>query len=280
MKRELTAEERATAKQRGKENTEKILLWVYRWGWTTDRVLQQLVNVQRLVGGELCRRGVLQRVDAPAGHHTAYVINSASLSRALELYEDDTLNNAIPYPWPATSVPFSALGEHQEQAQLEAIRQLRLFPDAQLRVDRELRIGTRGAVPDFQIIRMNGKWTEWHEVELTPKYQERLWFQLQERETARAAGKFTQVFFWCRTLGIGRQLQTAIRRPTVPEVFRRGDGKIAAVSASQQYWSPVELRKRCEVLMLGDDRTTTRDFGTSPGCQASLYDDKRVIDDL
>ena len=282
MRRDLTAEERATARQKGKENADKILLWVYRWGWTTDLVLQSLLGVKRLVGGELCRRGILQRVDAPPGHHTAYVINSASLTRALELYETEMLSDAIPYNWPATSVPFAAQGEHQEQAQLEAIRQLRLFPGSRIRVDRELRIGKKGAIPDFEIVRPFGKGmkTEWHEIELTPKYAEKLWWQLQEREAARAAGQFDQVFFWCRTLGIGRQVQTAIRRQTIPEVYRRGDSKIAVVSAQHNYWSPASLRKKTDVLMLGDGREVVREFGTAAGMQMSLGDETEVVNGL
>ena len=266
---------RANSLAKGKEHRDKVLLWTYRWGWMTDESLQALMKVQRRPGSELCRRGVLQRVEPPRGHHAAYVINSASMTRALELYEEDTGGTVIPYQWPQTTVPFAALGEHQEAAQLIAINQLNRYPGGKLTVDRELRVGAKKALPDFCIEHPKRK--EWHEVELTPKYAERLFFQLQERDKSRQAGDFTKLIFWCRTAGVGRSIQNALNRETCPEVFRRGDGKISMMPGGLR-WNPKALRCVSEVVLIGEDRETARYLGDASGCQASL--DDQVIMDL
>ena len=271
---------RKTARADGQKNIDAVLLWTYRWGWTYETALQKLLPIQRRPGSDYSKRGILQKVEPPRGHPPAYCVGSGRLGRALDLFEEET-GLAIPYPWPRTAVPFAALGEHQEAAQLIAMGQL--GEGGRLKTSREFG-DKRGAIPDFSIEKPTG--IEWHEVELTPKYVERLFFQLGERDKARAAGEFSRLLFWCRTGGIARNLVAALQQERIPRVIRRGDGKIVRETGVEG-WNPAKLLACTEVLLLNDDRAHPSSIGPAQMALSDvdadgvrLINGQMVMDDL
>lgn len=243
--------QRENAHVKGKANLDKVLLWTYKWGWVTELVLQKLLNVTRRPGAYWCKRGILTKIEPPAGHVVAYVIKPGPhLSRALELYEEDSDGLALPYPYPRTSIPFAALGEHNEKSQLIALDELR--DGEHLTTEREMRDGSAAALPDFAITDNNGLFVHWHEVELTAKYHERLLFQLEERETARKAGRFDKLVWWCRTPGIARNLRKILSQKALPKVKKRADGRIVKYATDR--WNPAELAEATEINVIGQPK--------------------------
>ncbi len=236
-------------RQVGEKNIDKVLLWVYQWGWSYESVLMQLLGVKRRVGVEFCRREVLLKVEPPRGHPPAYIISPAYLTRALQLYEKDA-QLSIPYPFHRSPVPFATLGEHQEIAQQIALNECARH-GGYLRVDRELRDGDEGALPDF--LHRYNNYSIWHEIELTPKYQLKLFKQLAEREIARKERKFNQMVWWCRTEGIKRNLQECLARESIPQITRGDDYKLQRITG-QLGWNPSTLAA-CSVfhIICGSD---------------------------
>lgn len=234
------------ARSRGVKNLNAILEWTYQWGWTTEAVAQRLLGVQRRVAAEYARKGYLLRIDPPRGHIAAYVVAQAHQTHAAALYEAKT-GLAIPYPYPRSAVPFSALAEHQELAQLISLDELK--DGDRLTVDREMRDGESAALPDIAIDRASGE-VEWHEIELHAKYQERLIYQLQERHKALHNGEFDLCVWHCRTHGIARNLQAALCKSVLPRVVKRADGRICRLPGAEG-WSPRRLRDKTDVRVIG-----------------------------
>lgn len=272
-KKDRLAPWRENAREKGKANADKLLLWVFRWGWTTEPVMQKLLNVKRRPGGDFVRRGLLNKVAPPTGHHhPVFILDSSSLTRAQDLYEAET-NSALPYPYPRNSIPFAALAEHQEFAQLIALDEL--ADDELLTVERELRVGEPGALPDFQI--SNGLATRWYEIELTPKYRERLLLQMWDREQARRDEHFAEIHWWCRTAGIARNIAAILSQPNLPHVKRRPDGKIVK---GVGFWKPEELRQATHIHIIGQ----AKDAAIPEGGQRVFEDEdpeverRRILD--
>ena len=230
--------------QKGAANRDKVLLWVYKWGWTTEAVLQKLLSVQRRPGAEFCRRGILQKVEPARGQfRVAYVIALPMMKRAGEIYEQSTGGIAIPPP--RGSVPFSLL-EHNEIAQLIALDKAN--EECKLKTDRELREGDTEAIPDFAI-NLYELAEHWHEIELNAKYKERLFFQLQKRDEARKEG--VDMFFWhCNTRGIALNLINALEQEALPTMLRQADGKFVQ---NGQWWDPEELAGCTKIGIIGQE---------------------------
>jgi len=57
-----------TSQQIGEQKAQEALLWVYRWGWSSAAVLDEVVNTTRgSIALRLERRGLLKRARTPAG---------------------------------------------------------------------------------------------------------------------------------------------------------------------------------------------------------------------
>lgn len=255
---------RGNAREKGQQNRDEVLAWLYKWGWSTDAALSRLLDVLRPVGGELARKGVLLRVEPPRGHKPAYVIAPAYQSKALKLHEDRG-GEAIPYPWPRSAVPFASLGEHNEVAQLKAIDVLRSMEDesVMLITDRELRgsAKTGEAIPDFlirtgdfeEVFDKNGVRSGfiggecvWYEVELTGKRNEKLAHQLYSRHKALKRGEFSRIEFFCASDGVANNLMRALHCDVLRKTARRADGRLVEV-LSEAGWSPDLLRRSTEI---------------------------------
>lgn len=245
-----------TSKKVGADNARKVALWTYKWGWTTELVLQKLIGVTRRPAANFVNRGVLEKVIGPRGHPPAYLISPAWMIRAQGWHEEHG-RMEIAIPPPRATVPFAALGEHQEKAQIIALGQLADLDGDMGRIttDREMIDAQTGARPDFQLLTDSGM--EWHEVELAPKYAERLFLQLQGRDEARRDGRFGRIVWWCGTLGIARNLMLALSQERIPRVIRRADGRVVRLPG-EEGWSPAKLLAASEILLLGDRRGTDR----------------------
>lgn len=234
----------------GRQNREKILRWVFQWGWSTETVLQQLLGVKRRPCSDLVKRGILRQVKAPPGHKNAYVIGSGFVDEARQLLED-SYGISLDYPWPRSAIPFAKYGAHSEAAQLVALGELRrevgvIFSERSFRG--EFPAQRTGAIPDFVKVE-RGKKRIWHEIELSGKYHERLFFQLRQRHEALLAGKFTQLVFWCGRRSVARNLEGALSRPRIPNVVRRGDGRIVR-DLSEEGWNPAKLKAVTRIILL------------------------------
>ncbi len=257
------------SKDVSRRNTDAILLWTYQWGWTTESALKQLLKLQRRLGYEMSKRGYLEKVVSPRASRLpfAYVISSAALRSAAALYT--SAFNAplpLPYPWPRKPVPFISQGEHQEKAQLTAIGEIhraggRLLTTRQLMAESDA--NDSGSLPDFQIELPDGS-KEWHEIEISPKYAERLIFQVYGREQARANGAFDKLVWWCDSISVAQNIKTVLSAESLPATMVRTDGSIAR-DATRRGWSPKKLLESCEFLVIGDSRDNPTPIPVKPG---------------
>jgi len=269
------AEAKGKSRERGRENTRRVLVWALKWGWVTEKNIQHLLGVKRRHADHLVKKGLLEKNRSSSGRMVAYTINHEALMNAYELYEElDRADIALPYPWPQTQIPFAKLGNHQEIAQTIALDELYAHGGSLL-VDRELRLLRGGAVPDFEIER-NGK-TEWHEVELNAKYAERLYFQMFERDQARQRGAFDSIVWWCRGEPVARVIRAALNSQTLPQVTRRADGKIVRLPGVEG-WSPRKLLSVSDIRVIGKptaNQTDIRHLSPGNGLQSEID-----VDDL
>lgn len=91
----------------------QVLLWIYRHGFATERVIQKLLGIERRPCASLVRRGVLTRVKPREGFRAAYVLGAAYLDRAQALHEAE-VNMAMPYTQHRTAIPWIELAIHNE----------------------------------------------------------------------------------------------------------------------------------------------------------------------
>jgi hypothetical protein len=239
---------RSLARQRSRENRQKVLLWTLKTGRVTERNLQQLLGLKRRQSYTLIKQGVLEKNVSSTGRQVAFTLNHEVLMEAYEIYEEfDSAEIALTYPWPQTPIPFAKLGAHQEYAQAVAMREL-FTKGGVLRVDRELRYSLQGAIPDFAISR--GSETDWHEIELNSKYAERLYFQMQAREMARQEGRFSRLVWWCKGEPVAKVIRGVLGSKVIPKVLRRADGKIVRIPGVEG-WNPKRLASVSDIRILG-----------------------------
>lgn len=246
-------EDKKTAFARGLEIKKRVLIWTLKWGWVTERNLQKLLCVTRLPGHALVKRGLLSKNVSPTGKRIAYTINEEALDEAFQLYEEHDRCLALPYTWPQTQIPFAKLGAHQEYAQMAALHEL-YSKGGQLSVERELRLAQDGAMPDFVITR--GSVIEWHEIELSAKYAERLYLQMQSRESARQKGEMTRIVWWCRGEAVAKVIRAAMSADRIPKTIRRPDGRVVR-RQDEEGWNPKRLADVSEIRIMDKDGSYT-----------------------
>lgn len=77
-RKELAVKHGASAVLQGRINDAWVLFWVWKWGWTTNQLIQRLLQVARSrPADDFVRKGLLVKIDAPAGHPEshAYVLS-------------------------------------------------------------------------------------------------------------------------------------------------------------------------------------------------------------
>lgn len=250
----------ATAKKRGEENLRKVLVWVFKWGFSTEQVLQTLLQVKRKPGVDLVRRGVLQKTELRGLPHV-YTLTPAFQLNARQLFEDEMNayldNMAIPYPYPGNAIPESHV-IHQELSQLAALASLQTQGGDVLFSSRELMSGIEqnkpSAVPDFEIWHWdaqadNHKKT-WYEVELNAKYQERLVNQLERRHVELKKQQLHALVFLCGTAGIKKNIEQALGREQLPKTKKNATHKLVVIPG--EFWKPVTLKKTTLVCNINE----------------------------
>ncbi len=262
----------------GRQNAEKVLIWVWQWGWTFEEPLQMLLNVKRRPSTGLVQRGILHKVPAPMGYKPAYVITQNKIVEAQVAYDnsiyDPLLNtfdrtkqpSQMHYPWPRTDVPFRTEGEHSRLAQIIALNELARRPGL-LTTERELSakaVNGRGGLPDFVISRpdaTNGSvFTEWHEVELSgKKLGADISGQLFLRELARAQKRFSRIYWHCATLGVARNIKATLMQKQISQVIRAPSGKWV-FDSTKPSWNPEKLLAVSKFLIIGGDRDKPREI--------------------
>ena len=254
------------AHQQGRENLNRVLVWTWAWGWTTELALQRLLDVQRRPGSAYVNKGVLERHPAPMSKTVAYLLAPMHQSTAQILFEDSKPGAPVlRYPWPRTAIPWSHF-LHHEKSQLIALAEMRRRPGCVLTTAREI-TGRAMATPDF-ILGYTDR-TEWHEVELNGKYDEKLTNQLYQREIARRRGEFTHIIWHCLTETMAINIKTELSKPVRPATMKRGDGRIV-IDHSKGGWDPAPLLAASEFLVIGDDRDRPREIKAKLEAQKSL----------
>jgi hypothetical protein len=227
------------ASARGKSNLNKLLLWVFRWGWTSENVIQVLLNLKRRPCYNLVNRGILRKITPPPGFPAAYVIGHAYLDLAHDLHEVET-GLTVPYPYHRQAIPFADLGLHNEGAQLCALHFLQ--EGDYFLCERELRIMQADkAVPDFLITDPIEEKTVWYEYERTPKYGPQLTYQLQLRSEALAAKRFSRIIWCCSRHGIMRNIVRKLEQQHLPRMVRAADGSLRTSDSFINFWDPSDL---------------------------------------
>lgn len=243
------------ARRRGAENREILLGWMYKWGWSTTSNIQNLLGLKRDQTYTLIEQGVIERAIGPKGASPTFVIAEHRIPEALRAYENRPESIlGLPYPWDRENVPILKLGRHNEVAQNIAILKVRQTGGIVLS-DREIREQDSIAHPDFLV--KDGESVTWHEVQLTSKYRERLYFQLQIREESRNRGDFNKIVWWCGTEGLARHMAKALSTNHLPKVIKRVDGKFVATQA-EEGWRPLRLNSVSEIAVIPEQKKSAK----------------------
>jgi hypothetical protein len=251
------------ARKRGQQNVRKVLIWVFKWGFVNESVLQKLLGVKRKPGVDLVKKGVLQKVNL-VGHRLphVYVISPAYMPEARALWENEMnfdgmgLLDNLGIPSPKTEIAVSQV-HHQVTCQLAALKIQ--VPLSHLLSAREIVSGYAerpASIPDFATFRLNPdkeakNWyiRTWFEIELNGKYDERLFNQLQTRQTEIEEENIDEVVFLCATEGIAKNIEQALKKENLPKVRKNEIHKLVKTG---DWWKPAVLREKTEILILRD----------------------------
>lgn len=173
-----------TARLQGAINDAWLLLWVYKWGWTTNQLIQRLLMVQRpRPADDFVKKGLLLKIDTPAGHaeRSVYILSEKGFIQAkinAENFDPRAVNNYTLHE--SKRIPWS-LHNHNCVAQhicldISHIVDKSRYPDERdyqrLRTDFEMKSeDTKSTdIPDFIYCPRINNPTKWHiEIELNQK---------------------------------------------------------------------------------------------------------------
>jgi len=173
-----------TARLQGMVNDAWVLLWIYKWGWTTNQILQRLLCVKRpRPADDFVKKGLLTKIDAPAGYaeKSVYILSQKGFIQAkinAENFDPRAVNN---YTLHESKRISWSLHNHNCVAQhicldISHIVDKSRYPDERdyqrLRTDFELKsVDDKSAdIPDFIYRPRIGNPTDWHiEIELNQK---------------------------------------------------------------------------------------------------------------
>lgn len=83
--RELSKLHASTAREVGEKNRILILFWLMKWGWTTNQVVQRILNVQRpRPADEFVKKGILEKLESKPGwiERSVYILSPAGVAAA------------------------------------------------------------------------------------------------------------------------------------------------------------------------------------------------------
>ncbi len=239
-----------TAIKVGKANDDKVIMWTFKWGWTTERVLMRLLGIKYRPATRLIQKGILKKVETPPKTETAYVLTAPAAERAIELYEDGVLS----YPYLRSKIPESNLN-HEEMSQFLTLFNRYSEDDRYLAV-REFNDGKKGAVPDFIIIKSEGDddVLEWHETELNPKKGNDLVFKIQERFDSFRSGKFDLLIWHFSNQRVLESYRNKMQEDLLPRVIRDRETGKYYVDKNQIGFDPKDLFKKSIFLLIADEK--------------------------
>lgn len=246
---------RENARQRGAENQNLVLIWIFKWGWTYADIIRDLIGVKRKIEYQFLKAGIIEKIDLGPGYKPVFIISKAALMRARELYEEmHNYNNApfLPYNYSnAQNVPKS-LYLHQYMAQKKALEYIEDNDLLSIFSERELYAMDLKwpAMPDFT---SNGR-AVWHEIELNGKYKESLIFQLQQRNKAAKSGLFEKIYFHCGTRGIAENIKKSLEKDKLPIIERLPSGKFSIIPDNRG-WNTQILAWRIILEIIKDNST-------------------------
>lgn len=191
---ELSTKYARNARDNGEINRFKVLAWLLKWGWTTNQIIQRILEVQRpRPADEFVRRGLLEKIESKRGwiEKSVYILSPAGVAEAnryvgkLEVngfVRDYTLHITKRIPW--------LFHEHHITAQhllidtnpwLLRISRIGFFQS--LKTDYELDLNKSDGVfiADFVVDKKDEEGdigdykTTYYEVELTEKKKEKMW---------------------------------------------------------------------------------------------------------
>lgn len=85
---ELSKEFAGSARKRGERNRDIILLWLIKWGWTTNQVIQFILNVERpRPADDFVKKGILEKIKSKPGwfERSVYILSPAGVAAANRL---------------------------------------------------------------------------------------------------------------------------------------------------------------------------------------------------
>ena len=234
----------------GKANDDKVIMWTFKWGWTTERVLMLVLGIKYRPATRLVQKGILRKVETPPKTETAYVLTAPAAERAIELYEDGILG----YPYLRSRIPESNLN-HEEMSQFLTIFNREFEEDSYLAV-REFNNGKKGAVPDFIINKARGDADirEWHETELTPKKGNELYFKIQERFDSFKNGKYDRLVWHFNSPGVLKSYKETMEKDMLPRVIKDRESGKYYVDKNQVGFDPRDLGKVSKFELISTER--------------------------
>lgn len=166
-RKELAKKHGSSAVFQGKINDEWVLWWIWKWGWTTNQIIQRLLQVARSrPADDFVKKGLLYKVEAPAGHPEshAFVLTEEGYTKASLMAEMNDPNRVKHYTFHTSKrVPWS-INSHNLLCQhvaldllgnIDKTRPPREFDFKRLVTDLELKIDPtkkQSSVPDFVVI--------------------------------------------------------------------------------------------------------------------------------
>lgn len=233
------------------EKLNQVLLWVYRWGWSQEHIIQKLLGLKRRPCADLVKQGVLRRIEPEPGFKAVYVLGAAYIDRAQDLHESETQGQiALEYTQHRTAIPWFGLVTHNAMAQLAALSVLNEHGGL-LTTGDELRVIAKAgdAIPDFVI--GDGEKLTWYELERTKKYHERLALQLAERYEALQRKRFDRMVWVCGSDGVVKHVANALEQERIVNVLRGRDGRLRR-DRSDEGWNPKQLLEVTDFWLFHD----------------------------
>ena len=166
-RKELARQHGPGAVHQGKINDEWVLLWIWKWGWTTNQMIQRLLQVARSrPADDFVKKGLLFKVDAPAGHPElhAFVLTEEGYTKAsliAEMYDPHrvkhySFHTSKRVPWSINShnllcqhLALDLMGNIDKTKPPCEFDFQRLVTDLELRADPDQK---QGSLPDFVVL--------------------------------------------------------------------------------------------------------------------------------
>lgn len=260
-------------RERSEENRNTLLVWVRRWGWTTNQIAGRLLDLQRpALCDEFTKRGLLDKIAAPPGHRErfVYILNQNGLKIVEELLDKyASIMNFAPYTLHESKRIAWTIHEHNMCAQHILLDILGPRPEINLYVtDLEYRQENKNdeSVPDFSYISNDG--LALCEIELNQKSELRFKRWLYLRVKYLIDNQNDEVIIYTQLNGVANLVNKLLSNKYIYQVQK---GKESGKLVERQDKIGIELTKdlktRIQIKML------MRDENRKSG-GLSLYEDE------